>query len=156
MRKLFLALKIMKSHRVRYNPFVKRGEGCYQTFLIGNPMISINPFCEYFWETFIHEIGHHLCRRNDVYKKWSEYKKDTLGMNRNGENYGAILKEEAKATICGIRLSRASGVGVRRKTMLQWFYTYTGAGYKCLSKEGRDREVLTEEVVKLSKIIENA
>lgn len=68
---------------------------------------------------------------------------------------GAVLKEEAKSSICAIRLSNKVGVPLDVHKLLSYFYTYTGTAYAFLSNQGLDREEITPLIYSLVKEIES-
>jgi hypothetical protein len=135
-----------------WNPFCKldRGEYCwYKTDNIF--IISSNPFYEYFLETFMHEVGHHIAKRNGFEDKMQAYFK-TVPKDQQvklaDKPYLILLDEEAFAS----RFARkVIGARCNANYLLKCFYTYTACGYR--ADKWVDKMELTNKTNKLTQRI---
>lgn len=158
LRKRYYAFLLLRRYKLKYSTFIRVGKGEYNEYFSGEKQIRVNLFDPYFWETFCHELGHHLYIKNghrnsrafDV--TYNMY----VGNGVFRQSYSARLYEEAVATVVGIRLSRIFGIECLRREMVRWFNTYTGAGYEYMSLKGLIPEGITPLVHKLTTKINKA
>lgn len=148
----FYAIRVCIKYKIIWNPFCKLDCGTYAWYKWENIfVVSANPFYEYFLETFMHEIGHHIAKRNGFVQRYEDYKKsvpkkDWVLLRDNP--YMILLEEEAFAS----RFSRKTiGSRCNTKYLLECFYTYTAAGYR--ATRWVNSVELTDSVYKLTKRI---
>jgi hypothetical protein len=155
LKRWWIAYKLLKKYNLGYRP---TGGGTYRWFDCGKrPQIEINPFQNNFFETFSHELGHHLFHKIFYLTRIpgdTGWYKSNLVWYMNGADIpvNKVIHEEACAcaTIIGIRIAKALGITLDRGWLFQQFHTYTGAAYSYMSKNCVDREYLTEVVSVLS------
>lgn len=160
-----IALKLLIRYKLRYNPFICIGSGeitRYECNLTGKHLKSIvrvNPFDPDFMETFLHEVGHHVYKKPMIINPSQNRIKDTLfgyNMFYKGKGLECALEEEIFASKFAYKASKKLKVQCSKAKLLQWFYTYTGAGYKYLSRMGLDRTKYTSHVQRLINKLERA
>ena len=165
-RQWLIAAKLLMRYKLRYSPFICIGQGEYTQYTCRftgkslKSVVRVNPFDPDFIETFLHEIGHHVYRigkgQDRTYRNLIN-NSISYEMYRNNEDwYPAVLEEEVFASKFAYKTSRKLKVQCSKAKLLQWFYTYTGAGYKYLSKAGVDRTAYTDHVSKLINKLERA
>lgn len=146
----FYAIRVCIKYKIIWNPFCKLSDGHY--YWIGKTFfVEANPFYKYFLETFVHEVGHNVAKRNGYKQKVEHYLKsvpEDEQVRLGYHPYMILLEEEAFAS----RFSRkAIGSRCNSEYLLKCFYTYTACGYradKCV-----DKVKLTDKVDKLTRRI---
>lgn len=150
LRKRYYAFLLLRRYKLKYSTFIRMGKGAYVEYFSGMREIRVNLFDPYFWETFCHELGHHLYIKSGGRDSDShESVNNMYTMYIGKQPYHSRLKEEAMATVAGVRVSRAFGIECNKVEMLKWFNTYTGSGYKYMNLKGLIPEYLTPLVHKL-------
>lgn len=161
-----VALKLLIHYRLRFNPFISIGDGEYTTYNSRftnktlKSVISANPFDPDFMETFLHELGHHIYKisRGDdkIIRNLLNKGIDYEMYSDTKEWYAPILEEEVFASKFAYKSSKKLKIQCSKAKLLQWFYTYTGAGYNYLTNSGVDRTAYTNHVSKLINKLERA
>lgn len=159
LRKRYYAFLLLRRYNLRYSTFIRIGKGVYVEYWSGKREICVNLLDPLFWETFCHELGHHIYSSTE-YKEIKNSKlwfEDSMIFGDDGcSSYRARLHEEAVATVVGVRVSRLFGIECNKAEMLKWFNTYTGGGYTWITLNSMTPEELTPLVHKLTKKINKA
>lgn len=141
---------VLRKYKIRWSPFAKSGTGSYTVFHNKTPLIHVNPFDKEFLEIALHEVGHHVAKRNGYEVKYSSYEETTHPdewLMLKGKSYLVTLEEEAFAS----RFAGKACKRVNRSVLVGYFQTYTSAGYK---SKRVDKVWLTDIVPKLIRRIE--
>lgn len=158
LRKRYYAFLLLRRYKLKYSTFIRVGKGQYNEYFSGKKEVRVNLFDPYFWETFCHELGHHLYIKNGHRDSRAFDFADNMyvGSGVFRQPYRARLHEEATATVIGIWLSRLLGIECEKGEMVRWFNTYTGGGYKYMNLKGLIPEELTPLVHRLTTKINKA
>lgn len=159
------AAYLLIRYKIRYSPFIERGCGTHTSYshadtgTFQKEVIHVNPFSSDFWEIFLHELGHAVYRKNHIGDRSMRNLINNMVLydfKYNDKVFSMVLEEEAFASKFAARVSRKLNIECSKTRLLQWFYTYTGGGYKYLSRFGEDRVEYTNHVEKLIRKIEKA
>lgn len=114
------AVLVCRKYGIRWNPFVKLGDGYY----LYKGIVGVNPFDSNFMSVFLHEIGHHVHNKRVGLKKYLKAQNNELRFstgNEAGRNVYKVLESEWKASRFAAKTGRAD-----RKNLVSAFQTYTG------------------------------
>lgn len=154
-----IAAKLLSRYKLSYSPFSKLGHGSFIEYENGRLVVQVSPFDPVFMEIFLHEVGHAVYKKNCMrYKIWrsARFRIAHYDMIYREKDFSSVLEEEVFASKFAYKASKKLKIQCNKAKLLQWFYTYTGVGYKYLTNTGVDRSAYTNHVSKLINKLEKA
>lgn len=135
------AYRICKKYKLSWE-FLTFGERAW--YRHSKRVIGVCPFHKHFMSVFLHEIGHHLAKKNNfAHTLHSELTvpEDLRGITGDGIMYAGVLREEVFASRFSNKVLKSYA---NKNYLLKCFQTYTALLYAYLAEYGADGDIRSE------------